>query len=289
MLALPPRPVDAILAPPTNYNNMPHQALHLAVPPIPGLSAYSPVFPPSSPIWSALSFYESVPRAISPAPSTGRTHSSNATLCSTPSISRSGHRKSESASLDAFTDTVHPTLSHLETRRAPTPFPHASHRGSFPFQSRQTVFSSTSCFPASSSSSGAALENGDLVIAEPPYDRVSASTPSTSAPPFLCRSVTPSIDADAPSVLQPHVASGRARRSELAESALPNVSSVFLSDPEPTPIEDDLGSEFERRFVPLGPHRAKVTKLRGPHARSVADVQRFLLPFGYVPHLNTLD
>lgn len=111
------------------------------------------------------------------------------------------------------------------------------------------------------------------IAAEPRYDRVSTSLPPTSAPPFLCRSVTPA--------LQSQVTSGRARRSEPA-CAIPDLSRVLLSDPEPTATDDDAESEFERKFVPLAPHRAKVTRLRGPHARSVADVQRFLPPFGYV-------
>ncbi|PIL35789.1 hypothetical protein GSI_02519 [Ganoderma sinense ZZ0214-1] len=275
MLALPPRPVDAMLAQPSY---LPHQALHLAAPPLPGSSAYSPAFPSSS-IWSALSFYEPVPRAISPAPSTSRPPSSNTSLCSTPSVSRSAHRKPETDNLDAITDNLRPTLSPIETRRPPTPFPHASHRGSFPFQSRQTALSTAPCLPASPSA-GAALENGDLaIVAEPHYDRVSASPPPSSAPPFLCRSVTPFIAADAPSTLQSQVALGRVRRSQLSEP-IPDLSRVLLSDPEPSATEDDPGSEFERKFVPLGPHRTKVTKLRGPHARSAADVQRFLPPFG---------
>ena len=285
MLALPPRPVDAMLAPPTNY--LAHQALQLAAPPIPGSSACSPIFPSSS-ISSALSFYESVPRAISPAPST-RPRSSNAFRRFTSSKPRSGHRTIDSDGLDSITNGDCPTLSPVETRRAPSPFPHASHRGSFPFQSRQTTPSPASCFPTSSCA-GTAVENGDLAVTESNYDRASTSPPPSSTPPFLCRSITPRIDADAPSVLESQAAPRRARRPESAAYAIPDLSRVLLSDPEPvsTPTKDDPESEFERRFVPLAPNRAKVTRLRGPHARSVADVQRFLPPFGCVSFISSI-
>ncbi|KAI1797329.1 hypothetical protein LXA43DRAFT_409656 [Ganoderma leucocontextum] len=274
MLALPPRPLDPMLAPTSSYQ--PHQALHLAAPPIPGSSAYAPSFPSSS-IWSALSFYESVPRAISPPPSPRRAQSSTG-IRSTPSISRSGHRPTESDGLNATTDEVRPTLSPIETRRALSPFPHASRRGSFPFQSRQTALSPTSCFPASDDV-GVALGNGDLAIAESDYDRVSASSPPTSAPPFLCRSVTPLIDADAPKGLQSQVASGRARRQSL--QSLPALSPISRVCSFPTrsrrwhrTTSSSAGSSRSHRTARRSPGCA------GPHARSAADVQRFLPPFG---------
>ena len=224
MLAFPLNPVDPMLASTSTY--LPHSALHLAAPPIAGPSECFP----SSSVWSALSFYESVPRAISPAPSTSRASDYDSLVASTPRWNPLNAHGS---------DETHRLLSSFGPRRAPSPFPGRGN-GGVNHASSGPQRDPTSARPASASQSSRRSVS-------PPTPDVLYSTPQ------------------------------RANRTERAGS-IPDLSRVQLSDPEPA--EDEL--DFERKFVPLAPLRkkAKARARRGPYARSAADLQRLVPPFG---------
>ncbi|TBU49818.1 hypothetical protein BD309DRAFT_976794 [Dichomitus squalens] len=232
MLAFPLSPVESMLASTSTY--LPHSALHLAVPPMPGPSDCVTGFPSSSG-WSALSFYESVPRAISSAPSTSRTRDYDEVVYSIPSVSRWEH-------LDApKSEETRRSLTPFGPRRAPSPFPG---RG-----------------------------NGGMDFVSTEFQRGAASARPSSAPQFLRHSVA----ASAPDVSSAG-ASQRVKKTGPTGSSYnaPDVSRGRHADPEPT--EDEL--DFERKLVSLPSLRKKVRTHRGPHARSAADIQKLVPPFG---------